>query len=396
MSDLSLGTHLRSRREEVRISQATLAWVARVSRNTVSNLERDAVAEPDERVIDNVEAALGLDRWYRYSLDLGEKPPNLAEPRIVHRLIEVIEQLKDEDPKRARDAADVYIAFMGALRDAQDDDSRLSFHQALQEEAGRLAAHILPLLQVETELDASTVAFLEDQGWSPEDTSNSGGSTARVTVRTSATDAGRMAEAARVHIGATEAEARLHAELDELRAALRAAEMLRERAEVREFGTNQRLMRAEIQAETAHEHLARMHDQLREVLAAPAEAAKIYGRLPEDVQDALRSGWIVDRSIIESPAVPGLRHIVLTVRPDQVTHLNARDMADAVNRMEFALVVAQRAVEHLKRTEWKSPDLDAVLEGLRMGLRNADLGDFTGGPFADIEDGDHADLGERR
>lgn len=347
MPELSLGTHLRSRREEVRISQATLAWVARVSRNTVSNLERDAVAEPDDRVLDNVEAALGLDRWVHYDgLGVDLDAILLVEPRIVHRLIEVIEKIKEEDPHRARAAADAYVAFMAAFREAQDDDSRMSAHQALQEEAARFAVYIVPLLDPTTELDSSILAFLQDQGWSPEDNSYSGGSTARVSVRVSS-DSARMTEAARVHIGTNEAEATLQAELEELRRRAEIAEHARDIAERQVQETQQMLLHTRIGTDVVRHELARLHDLVEHVLSAPTDSARAFDRLPEDVQEVLKSGWTASRSIVKSPAVSGLKHVVLTVKPDHLPTVDARELAEAARLAELATIMAASTVEHL-------------------------------------------------
>ncbi|RCG29009.1 XRE family transcriptional regulator [Sphaerisporangium album] len=327
-AQLGLGVHLRNRREEIRISQATLAWLARVSRNTVSNLERDAVAEPDDRVLNNVEAALGLDHWYAYSSTHHPRDAMLlVQPRIAHRLIEVIERLKREDPKTARDAADAYVAFMAALRDARDDDSRLSAHQALQEEAGRLAQFIVPRLDLATELDSSIRAFLEDQGWSPEDSTFLGGGAALISVRASTTDSARM----------TETAARIHSELDKLR-----------------------------------EQIGQMTETFAPALFVRHDEANAFGRLPIRVQDALLSGQVIDADIVKPPHTEGISLLTMVVRQDDseapLTAEGRKALINSLHIWHLSLVAAAGMFSFMQKHSWMAPEVveDRIKEALAV------------------------------
>jgi transcriptional regulator with XRE-family HTH domain len=169
MSEPSFGDLIRNRREEVRVSQAVVSWIARVSRNTVSNIERNEVKEPDERVSDNLTAALGMESWAEIAASLRHNRTSFAvDPVVVGRIIEVIEDIRATDSEMARIVADGYAAFMDTLRRAKRN-KRSSAQQALSEAAGEMMGDLFPRLNPEAPADAKVLDFFHDLGWTLED-----------------------------------------------------------------------------------------------------------------------------------------------------------------------------------------------------------------------------------
>ena len=86
----------RYREEDLQLSQADLAWLADVSRGTISNVETGRVT-PDERTWHRIRTALS---WSRASLEDvggGARVEALMPPEAVQGIVEAILAIREED-----------------------------------------------------------------------------------------------------------------------------------------------------------------------------------------------------------------------------------------------------------------------------------------------------------
>ncbi|MCY9786861.1 helix-turn-helix domain-containing protein [Nocardiopsis sp. EMB25] len=180
-----LGEVFFQRREAVGVSQAELAWLARVSRNTISNLERGKGAS--QNTIRNVARVLGGDYWDFLSWEsraheqatdevYDYEPMDPAGSWLileeqVRAVLRVIIRSRGDQPRVARGMADAWMNYNSALADLQlPMPSEAMFERAAEERQdsfNALRRDLVPcLLGAE---DEGVVSWLEDNGWTPED-----------------------------------------------------------------------------------------------------------------------------------------------------------------------------------------------------------------------------------
>ncbi|MDA2805734.1 helix-turn-helix transcriptional regulator [Nocardiopsis suaedae] len=165
----SIGALLRERRQEINVSQSDLAWLARVSRGTVSNLEREKGEAVSYIATSKVASALGVhnEGWRPEG---GSLEPTV-EAQLLRRMIACILEIRDGvegaegDRHAARRIADALTKFVDRFEDEDvfdvDDEARYARDE--------LANAVAIRLDERRPADAAVISFFEDLGWSPDD-----------------------------------------------------------------------------------------------------------------------------------------------------------------------------------------------------------------------------------
>lgn len=166
------GERIRHRRiEELRLSQEDLAWLARVSRGTISNLETGR-GGPESRTWYDVIASLGWAwRDADQKLPRGEVPESLLAPSVFGKAVRAVIAIRAVDPQRARTVADRFRAFVRELDDYREAQSSTDEELPALTNLSPLASEIIPAMPgVEA---AEVIEAFEDLGWSPQDSAPS-------------------------------------------------------------------------------------------------------------------------------------------------------------------------------------------------------------------------------
>lgn len=161
----SIGTLVKRRREALKISQTDLAWVARVSRGTVGNIERGAVSA-DSRTLVAVIEGLGLD----YVATVGDSKEVERVPlSVARKILQVLLERRDGSARLlamrnvARSHADEYIELVSHLEDDDIGDSENKSY------LDAVAEFVVPLLESHSKIDQMILEWFHDLGWSEDD-----------------------------------------------------------------------------------------------------------------------------------------------------------------------------------------------------------------------------------
>ncbi|WP_080043924.1 helix-turn-helix transcriptional regulator [[Actinomadura] parvosata] len=393
--------YLRERREKLKLAQNKVAVVAGVSRGTLINLEKDASGpRPEAETVLAVGAALGVAIIgpAPYS-----PPDHRQEARIVEvitsldvcsRIVDVIAEASTADPVRGELAAESYRRFVQAWEERKPD----LVARAIQGSLAAIEQSLMPLLDQASTLDAAIIRFFEQ--WKDHEFLKlaqraadlpHGVGAPKAALRTTPRrfemhtgadvsyssghdlDLGEeyervltQSEMERERIYRLEADLiRTQSELADVRmkyqvavqheasleAQRRELERLREElAEAKTIGSfyrrelaahQERLMAAEVSARTAAQKVDELSQALTKFKDEPADAARQFRRLDLEVQDLLRHGQVVDTTVVNASEVPGLAHVILTVKPkDFPESVSIRDISMAAIRMDLAVDIA--------------------------------------------------------
>lgn len=318
------GSDLKLRREEVGVSQALIAWAARVSRNTVGNLERGQ-GEPEERVLKNVCAALGVKSKWKMGFDAPEDESHiLFSADAVKRLFAIIvDDIQPKSSKRAREAIDAF------RRLTETEDHGLFERSELRAQTTMLADYLAPYLQSEDQ--AVIEAFLE-RGWSPEDSQN---------------------------ITASDLQEEMQANLRRRPPPFEQDSQVDASALQREVRTIQRKI-----AEMARVSMPsappgstfEYSPEFRTVIGM----AETFQRLPVRVQEALLSGQVLDSEITVPPNTNGFSMVNLVVRHDNPSNKatsteDRKALINALHVWHLALVIAGDGFKVMQDHKWMAP-----------------------------------------
>ncbi|MET8984650.1 helix-turn-helix domain-containing protein [Nonomuraea wenchangensis] len=332
---------VKARREAIGISQATLAWAARVSRNTVGNLERGQ-GQPEGRVISNVSAALGwtlafeenyppgrLDPWDEravlppvWDADAQAEAETLSAEalEVFYRTVERAKGIDREDARRATDR------LLDLVRAGRHRDTRAK--------VGLLMHHLAPYL-TDTFEDEPFLDALTERGWSREDNPELGSGLSNRHRK-----GGRPSRAPSEH--------------------------QEEVSEVDEPPTR-------VVAEPR---------ELHELTSGLVRDAQAFSRLPIRVQEALLSGHVLDAEVTEPPNTSGFSMVNLVVRHNDTSDktLSATDRKALINALQvwhMALVFAGHGFAVMQEHRWMAPEqveerikdaLAIVAESTEFGL----------------------------
>ena len=353
----SLSEVVSRRREELDLSQSELAWLARVSRNTISNLERGH-GTPASATLNRVAHALGGNQYAISSIATGESSagpgwsglqglglsvsevwltPSDVAKAALSLIIALDAAVSVIDARRAADAwRDVHEA--KTILDRNRSDFGVSENRL---EAGMktLREVLLPHLS-DDEPSNSIRSWFQDHGWSPEDDLPRPSTLEeRVPVKTSL---GQILP-------------------DQVKHAVRQAMTEWEEAQGHSVADN---------IEAVAQHLESNKQQL-----------SAFQRLPLLVQDKLSKGHVLDYEVHQSDA--NLSHIVLTV--SSTLHKVDREKAlEAHINALMASVLGAEIMDHLARGEVTfetlydeiTGALNAFNKGKRNSTGNLDLGRF--------------------
>ncbi|WP_117199608.1 helix-turn-helix transcriptional regulator [Nocardiopsis sp. TNDT3] len=164
---MSISALVKQRREALKVSQADLAWLARVSRGTIGNIERGAVGS-DSRKLPTVTHALGLD--YLDTVQSGEaveRVPLFVARRIIQLILEERDGLRRTQGARkiARLNADEYLEFVEIF---EDEDSVAADGDA-KDLLADIAEFVVPMLEDKSSADRKVLDWFHDLGWSEDD-----------------------------------------------------------------------------------------------------------------------------------------------------------------------------------------------------------------------------------
>lgn len=295
------GDVFRQRRADLGLSQGDVAWLARVSRGTVSNLETGRV-NSEARSWWDVGHALGWNmNMFRsdspsglFPIEMGIEPSADLPTVVVKAIVQAILALLDEDPKVARRVADRYRVLITMLEEwdpeaSADEPTSSAVWRQLAEVAGAVTPHMTP-----PAANAVTAVF-RDLGWSPEDEPH--------------------AQPQKSHHAALEAQAVIAAEHMEL--------------------TQLELSRV-------------LKQSVGEVLHSEMYGA--FNRLPVRVQEVLSSGEVVDAEILSPHGSGGPAIVSLFVRPQSdpdapLTRAERRTLIMAFEQWHAALAAAMEPHE---------------------------------------------------
>lgn len=162
---MSISSVVKRRREALKISQSDLAWLARVSRGTVGNIERGVVSA-ESRTLGDVLDALGLDVLSGFEGREVEKLPQHVARKIVHLLLEKRDGSDRLEASRlvARSQADEYLEFSEKFEDEDAPD-----RSEMMEQVSNVAEFVVPLLDLDSPRDKKVLDWFHDLGWSEDD-----------------------------------------------------------------------------------------------------------------------------------------------------------------------------------------------------------------------------------
>jgi DNA-binding XRE family transcriptional regulator len=164
---MSISALVKQRREALKVSQADLAWLARVSRGTIGNIERGAVGS-DSRTLPAVTYALGLD--YLDTVQSGqevERVPLFVARRIIQLILEVRDGSGRVQSVRkiARLNADAYLEFVEIF----EDEGSVALDGDAKDNLSDLAEFVVPMLEDKSSADRKVLDWFHDLGWSEDD-----------------------------------------------------------------------------------------------------------------------------------------------------------------------------------------------------------------------------------
>ncbi|GGS87524.1 hypothetical protein GCM10010156_52520 [Planobispora rosea] len=160
---------------------------------------------------------------------------------------------------------------------------------------------------------------------------------------------------------------RLQGEIHRLRNKLELSTSMRSQAELRALDMQKELSLAKAEADVVRLEMAELRNLLKKVLLEPTEASMAFRRLKPDVQELIKSGDIVDTTVIEAPQIPGMAHIILTVKPDSLPEgVSIREAADIVMRMDVSIGIAKSLITEI----WPTSGSVSTSKG-RRAVNNA-------------------------
>jgi DNA-binding XRE family transcriptional regulator len=293
----------RYREQDLQLSQADLAWLAGVSRGTISNLETGRV-NPDERTWHRIRTALALPQTaLRADGTDGAARPIMPED-AVQGIITAILAIRDRNPEVGRSAADRWRRLVGKL--TFDDGQGWPEANAEIAWLARDVARMAPPGKIQSIHDA-----LRNWGWAA-------GDQISIAAPTQPTQP-PQAESESLH------------QMREQFSALTSS--------VNDMAAQIRTYREETQG---------------------------FGRLPPRVQDLLAKGLVVDYEINNLETVPGVSTVsIIIINEEGSPPTQRNDIRRATHRWTTILKIAVYIVEHLAPNREPREIINAIEYGLR-------------------------------
>ena len=348
----TLGEVFFLRREALGLSQVELAWLARMSRNTISNLERGKGAS--QNTIRNVALTLGGNFWDFLSWESRAEAQASDEVYDHAPMDPTGSWLVDEDqvaavlratigarvkrPRSARTMADQWMVYNAAL-----SDLTLSLPP---ERAAEERDESFRLLRTELSLgdfahNEEVIAWLEDNGWTPEDDLPTA-----------------------------------HQELEH--------QLIQQ--EVERFSdphSNMGLPSTPAEVHAMVEQMKKIEEK-HAVTGRDKEKADAFSRLPIMVQHALMNSDVGNAAVETPQGSAGVTHVFLTLIDEEVPRFDQRR---ALASLSNALCATRIALDLTYKFDGRTPTLDEVVTTARVamdtygvGLRSSDGSLQTDGP----------------
>jgi len=327
----------KERRRELGMSQELLSWIARVSRSTVSKIERGGASDPEGLVFDRLNAALGLRTAFYMDGTIHEDAGDdiaFVDAQILAWFVDMFETMRGTDEDMARKAADLYVDFMDTLADIQEGAARPSVRQAVAELADDLMATMRPFMTSGLS-EGPLLDFLREAGWSPEDRPREATVTGLPALRGS------------------------------FQGSISEVESLRERLHESE----ERRTMAEMHVASLRHEVGRLANELTEVRAG-ASGAQAFARLPVQAQLLLREGHVRDWSVIPGR---GMQHVRLTVQEKDAEPATAAEVMDQAVLVDYALMASMVLIKRMREHNWDyrniMPDMPVAVDAVAQDLR---------------------------
>jgi DNA-binding XRE family transcriptional regulator len=340
---------VRRRRQLVRASQKDVAFAADVSRGTLINVEKGPGGPvPEPATVVAIMAALGCAAIdHEGDVQFGE----VLTPQVAARAIEVIGEIRAEDELRAKLAAQSYRNYIAAWSLVSRSDPE-PLVQALREALPPLQTFLVPHLRAGQPIDDVLL-----QRFDLDEFERHHGEEARAALH-------REAELAMKEWKALPEEIRKVTPYSTYKPAgtvppqKTEAETLREKLAAAE----ERQMLAERNAAFEHQ---RAEAAQRALAAAQADsaAARAFARLPEDVQQLLRTGHLHDWKVF---AGRGVQHVRLTIREEGAAPVTAKDIMEQAVHVDFALIGSMMLIQSLQDHGW---DYQKAMQDLPTKMR---------------------------
>jgi DNA-binding XRE family transcriptional regulator len=354
---------VRRRRQLVRASQKDVAFAAAVSRGTLINVEKGPGGPvPEPATVVAIMAALGCAAIEDGGdVQFGE----IFTPQVAARAVEVIGEIRAGDELRAKLAAQSYRNYIAAWSlishrtDGRPDPEPLT--QALREALPPLQTFLVPHLRAGQPTDDVLL-----QRFDLDEFERQHGEEAKAAIHRETEQA--MFEYRRLpddvkavtpfsSYKPTWEVTPPEDEVDALRRRLAEADERRRLAERHALEMRQR-------AEQAEAALA--------ATQARTDSVRAFERLPEDVQELLRTGHLHDWKVF---AGRGMRHVRLTVQEEGAAPVTARDVMEQAAWVDFALIGSMMFIRSLQNHNWDYQravnELPSMLQDLTSQVREA-------------------------
>ncbi|MEZ0073661.1 helix-turn-helix domain-containing protein [Planotetraspora sp. GP83] len=310
--EMTFARFVRLRRAELRLSQADLAWLARISRTTLSNLEHGR-GDPESRTVTDVLVALGLDPSHLTDANFVKADRYaVIDDVLFQRILDLVIEERSHDDQNARRFADRMMLFLQSVRSGSTFEG--SERHILMDFAGMVA----PRLDLTSSVDQKILETFQDYGWNPDDVRDG------PRIRRLSLGLGALMPTSGVALADTEtapALAEISAKLNDIA------------AQVEPFILGQR------------------------------DSARAFERLPVVVQDVLLRGQIVDFDTHQPPNAPEITVVDLVVRDVRAVSapLSSRKLTvEAVRRWSTILLAAKYLLENLAADQDPGEILDIV------------------------------------
>jgi DNA-binding XRE family transcriptional regulator len=333
---------IRRRRGMAKASQVDAAFAADVSRTTLINVEKGPGGPtPEPATVAAIMAALGctvID--HRGETAYYE----VLSPQMAGRLIELVAEIRKTDELKASLAARTCRAFVdvwssiGQLSPPGTGDDWLDQRERSEREAlTNMQAFVVPHLRAGEPTDDALLARFDlaafESRFGPEakEASRREGELAMREWQALPEEVRQVTSFAtykptgKVPIPET---------MEELRAKLAAAEDRQRRAENHALEMRQRAEQAERDAAAAR---------------VDVDGARVFARLPQEVQDLLRAGHLHDWRVIEGS---GMRHVRLTLRGEGDAPATAQAIMQQAVHVDFALLGSMMVIRTLQEHNW--------------------------------------------
>ncbi|MEV7965508.1 helix-turn-helix transcriptional regulator [Sphaerisporangium sp. NPDC088356] len=313
---MEFSAFLRRRRQTLRLSQADVAWLAKISRTTLSNLEHGR-GEPESRTVVDVLTALGYSPLAVDDIEEGGLPDTpLVEDVFLQRIIGLISQERAFDPSSGRRFADRLMMFLQVLAGAEGFEG---FNRRILIDFVTIVA---PRLDLSSAIDVKILELLESHDIS---------SGLKRSI-----DNGRMHGSMLAKPESEALKFRMSSDVDS--------------------ALNEIRRKLDSIANSVQPYVKLHHDLIR-----------AFERLPVVVQDVLLHGQVVEHATHRPQGAPELTVLDLVVRDSDKTSVvlaNRRKTIEAVRRWSSAFLVAQYLMQNLEPERDPREIIDAVVEVL--------------------------------